>query len=353
MKPSLFIKYLFFLLVNIMLISCSSKKSENEKQGPPPPQIVDVIIASNQNIENKVEVNGLVLANETVDIHPEVSGRLIMLNMPDGATVNEGTILAKINDADLQAQLLKSKSQLSLAEKNEERLNKLLQINGINQADYDVALNTVNNIKADIELLKAQIDKTIIRAPFTGILGLRMVSPGAYVTPQLVMGTLQQTNQLKIDFSVPEMYGSLIKKGNSIKVIADNNQEVTATIEAEESQVNASTGNIKIRAILKQGNLKPGSFVKIQLDAGDGKQSIMVPTNAIIPDANSKKIIVVKEGKGEMVKIKTGLRKAYGVEVIDGLNPGDSIVVTGVLFVKSGKPVKVRSVKNLQDLINK
>jgi membrane fusion protein (multidrug efflux system) len=201
--------------------------------------------------------------------------------------------------------------------------------------------------------LKAQIDKTIIRAPFTGMLGLRMVSPGAYVTPQFIMATLQQTNQLKIDFSVPEMYGSLIKKGSAIKVIGDNNQAFTATIAAEEAQVNASTGNLKVRAILQQGNLKPGGFVKIQLDTGDGKQSIMVPTNAIIPDANSKKIIVVKNGKGEMVKIKTGIRNAYGVEVTDGLNLGDSIVVTGVLFVKSGKPVKVRSVKNLQDLINK
>lgn len=341
------------MLVSFTLFSCSSKKSETEKQGPPPPQIVDVIIAGFQSIENKVEVNGSVLANESVEIHPEVSGRLIFLNMPDGAIVKEGAILAKINDADLQAQLLKSNTQLSLAVKNEDRLNKLLQINGINQADYDVALNAVNNIKADIELLKAQIDKTIIRAPFTGMLGLRMVSPGAYVTPQFVMGTLQQTNQIKIDFSVPEMYGSLIKKGSVIKVIGDNNQAFTATIAAEEAQVNASTGNLKVRAILQQGNLKPGGFVKIQLDAGDGKQSIMVPTNAIIPDANSKKIIVVKEGKGEMVKIKTGLRNANGVEVIEGLNAGDSIVVTGVLFVKSGKPVKVRSVKNLQELINK
>jgi len=353
MNPSLIFKYLFFLLVNFSLFSCSSKKSENEKQGPPPPQIVDVIIADYQSIENKIEVNGLVLANESVEIHPEVSGRLISLNMPDGAMIQQGTILAKINDADLQAQLLKSNTQLSLAVKNEERLNKLLQINGVNQADYDVAINAVNNIKADIEIIKAQIDKTIIKAPFTGKLGLRMVSPGAYVNPQFVMATLQQTNQLKIDFAVPEMYGSLIQKGKSIKVIADNNQEFIATITAEESQVNATTGNIKVRAILQQGNLKPGGFVKIQLDAGNGKQSIMVPTNAIIPDANSKKIIVVKDGKGEMVKIKIGLRNAYGVEVTDGLNPGDSIVVTGVLFVKSGKPVKVRSVKNLQELINK
>jgi membrane fusion protein (multidrug efflux system) len=353
MNLSLISKYLFFLLVNFTLFSCSSKKSENEKQGPPPPQIVDVIIADYQSIENRIEVNGLVLANESVEIHPEVSGRLISLNMPDGAMVQQGTILAKINDADLQAQLLKSNTQLSLAIKNEERLNKLLQINGVNQADYDVAINAVNNIKADIEIVKAQIDKTIIKAPFTGKLGLRMVSPGAYVTPQFVMATLQQTNLLKIDFAVPEMYSSLIQIGKTVKVIDDNNKDFVATITAEESQVNAATGNIKVRAILQQGSLKPGGFVKIQLDAGNGKKSIMVPTNAIIPDANSKKIIVVKDGKGDMVKIKTGLRNAYGVEVTDGLNPGDSIVVTGVLFVKSGKPVKVRSVKNLQELINK
>ena len=158
------------------------------------------------------------------------------------------------------------------------------------------------------EIVKAQIDKTIIKAPFTGKLGLRMVSQGAYVTPQLVMASLQQTNQLKVDFNVPEMYSSLIQKGKFVRAIADNNQEYMATIAAEESQVNASTGNIKVRAILQQGNLKPGGFVKIQLDAGSGKQSIMVPTNAIIPDANSKKIIVVNDGKGEMVKIKIARR---------------------------------------------
>lgn len=353
MNPSLLIKSLFLSLVYFTLFSCSSKKTENDKQGPPPPQIVDVVIAGLQSIENKVEVNGLVLANESVEIHPEVSGRLVSLNMPDGVTVQQGTILAKINDADLQAQLLKSNTQLALALKNEERLNKLLTINGINQADYDVALNAVNNIKADIEIVKAQIDKTIIKAPFTGKLGLRMVSPGAYVTPQLVMATLQQTNQLKIDFNVPEMYVNMIQKGKTVRAIAENNKEYFATIEAEESQVNSSTGNIKVRATLQQCNLKPGEFVKVQLDAGIGKQSIMVPTNAIIPDANSKKIIIVKDGKGEMVKIKTGLRNAYGVEVTEGLNPGDTIVVTGVLFVKSGKPVKIRSVKNMQELINK
>jgi membrane fusion protein (multidrug efflux system) len=332
----------------IFLFACKGNKQEAPKNTPPPPVSVDIVIASVQSIGNTVEANGSVVANEMLEVHPEVSGRLTYLNVPDGGRVSAGTVLAKINDADLQAQLAKSKVQLALAETTEQRLKKLLDIKGINQADYDVALNNVNNIKADIQLLKAQLDKTVVKAPFAGVLGLRQVSPGAYVTPQTTLATLQQNDKVKIDFTVPEAYGYLIQKGKTVNITANDASKRTATIIATEADINTSTRNLKVRAALNGNAINSGSFVKVLLDAGKVNSSILIPTNAIIPEADSKKVIVVKNGKGKFVSVETGLRTASNIEVTKGLQAGDSVIVTGVLFVRPNADVKVRSVKKLE-----
>lgn len=335
----------------LLLLSCSNKK-QDEKTGPKkqPPANVDIIIAGTQSTSHSIEANGSVVASETVEIHPEVSGRLTYLHVPDGGQVAEGAVLAKINDADLKAQLSKSKSQLELAIKTEKRLRQLLDINGINQADYDVALNNVNNIRADIELINAELSKTVVRAPFSGMLGLRVISPGAYVTPQTTIASLHQVNQVKVDFSLPDVYASSIKKGSLVNVISSQNELHNAIVVAIEPEVNTSTRNIKVRALLKGGVLQPGSFVKVRINAGSDEEKIVMPTNAIIPDADSKKLIVVKNGKGVFTKVETGIRTASGIEILKGIEVGDSVVVTGVLFVKPNAEVKVKNVKNLEEL---
>jgi membrane fusion protein, multidrug efflux system len=287
-----------------------------------------------------------------VNISAEVSGRLTYLQVPDGASVAAGTVLARINDADLQATLNRSKVQLQLAQQTEQRLQKLIKVNGINQADYDAALNQVNILKADMAVTQAQIDKTVVKAPFAGVLGLRQVSPGAYVTPNLVLTTLQQVQQVKIDFNVPELYTGLIRKGNVVAVFTtDSKFPRKATILATDPQINPTTRNLKVRAVLQGAALSPGTFVKIQLEANKGKQAIVVPTNAIIPEASAKKIIVVKNGMGSFVEVETGQRNKNVVEVTKGLSPGDSVVVSGVLFVRPKQPLKVRAVKTLSELI--
>lgn len=341
-------------LLLVLVISCKGKKAEENKSAAPQQQasVVDVLVAGTKQLNNIIEANGTAVSNELLEIHPEASGRLTYLNVPDGASVAAGTVLAKINDADLQAQLKKSSTQLELAVKTEERLRKLLTINGINQADYDVALNNVNNIKADIELLNAQIAKTVVKAPFGGVLGLRQTSPGAYVTPQTILATLIENNRIKIDFTVPEQYAHLIKKGGVVNVVSANSTtQQKATVIATEPEINTATRNLKARAILEGKAIGAGSFVKVLLNAGNSSNNIVIPTNAIIPDAASKKVIVVKEGKGKFVSVETGLRTASGVEITKGLNIGDSVVVTGVLFVRPNAAVKVRSVKKAEELM--
>jgi len=335
------IRYVFILFAIFGLFSCKHKVEKvKEKQSV----TVDVIVAEKVSFPSTIEVNGTSLSEEMIELHPEISGRLVYLNIPDGVTVTKGTLLAKINDADLQAQMEQQKVQLDLAKKTEQRLMQLLTVNGVNQADYDAALSQVNTINANIKVLEAQIDKTIIKAPFNGKLGLRMVSPGAYVSPATLLGTLQQTDKIKIDFTLPEFYSDQVKVGNQVFIQTnESEQNQLAVISAIEPQINVDTRNIKVRARLVNGNLNPGKFVKVLLKKID--QVIVVPSNALIPDASSNQVILIKKKKAVFAKVETGIRNSDAVELLNGVNQGDTIIVSGVLFVRPNAFIKIRNIK--------
>lgn len=351
-------KRLYILPLSLLLMTaCKSKKepaANDKKNAPAPAVVVDVIVASPQTITNSVEANGTVVANESVELHPEVSGRLTYLNIPEGSSIKAGTVIAKINDAELQAQLGKSKVALDLATKTEERLRKLLSIQGVNQAEYDIAVNTINGYKADIAYTQSLIDKTVLRAPFSGVVGLRQVSLGAFVSPTTILATLQQLDKVKIDFTIPEEYSELIKKGNAVEVQIDaaKQTKAKAIIIATEPQVNQSTRNLKVRAILQDNRVNLGSYVKVLVSSGNNQKGILVPTNAIIPDDKNKQLVMVKGGKAAFVNVETGARQAGNIEVTKGIKEGDTVVVTGVLFAKPKSQLKVRSVKSLDQLSN-
>lgn len=344
---------LYLLSLLLMLAQCNSKSTKKDTPKEAPPVLVDIIIAAKQPVSNVIEVNGTVIANEYVELRSEVSGRLTYLNLAEGRPVAQGTVIARVNDADLRAQIGKSKVQLDLAEKTVERYKQLLDINGLNQADYDAAVNTVNGLKADIAYTQALIDKTIVRAPFKGIAGLRQVSPGAYITPSSIIATLQQTEQVKIDFTVPDIYADVIKNGVVLDVELDalTKKRSKAVIVATEPGANTNTRNLKVRALLKNATVNPGAFVKVFIDAGKERSSVKVPTNCIIPDDRNNQVVLVKNGLASFANIQTGVREANSVEVISGINPGDSVVVTGVLFARPKSKLKVRSVKKQEDIM--
>lgn len=332
----------------MLLSSCGIQKKEQAiVEKPPVP--VEIIVASSENIQSNLEVNGSVLSNEMAELRPEVSGRLTFLNLPDGANVKQGTLLARVNDADLQAQLEQQKTQLDLATKTLKRLSDLLKVNGVNQADYDAALSQVNTIQANMKVINAQIDKTVIRAPFSGELGIRVVSPGAYVTPQTLLGSIHQVDKVKIDFTVPETFSSLVVKGNKVGILADGYSEnLEAAISAIEPQINSVSRNIKARAMLTKGIIRPGAFVKVFL--AQNRQGIMVPSNAIIPEAHSNQVVVVRKNKAVFTNVGTGLRNANLVEITSGLSQGDSVIISGMLFVRPGATVTVKSVRQVKEL---
>ncbi len=224
----------------------------------------------------------------------------------------------------------------------------LLNANGLNQQDYDQALTQLNSAKADLDYTRAQIRKTEVRAPFSGLVGLRNVSNGAYVNTSNVIATLQQVSTLKIDFVVPESNAKALKVGQIVTLTSNENPtKISARVMAIEPQINTGSRNLKARAIVTDSKVKlnPGAFVKVQLEQGNNNNAILIPTNCVIPESRNSKVAVIKNGKAQFQVVQIGYRNETNVEVTDGLNVGDTIALNGILYLKPDVQVTVRSVK--------
>jgi membrane fusion protein (multidrug efflux system) len=311
--------------------------------GKQPPMAVDILIVKPTFINEKIEVPGSLMANESTEIHPEISGRLVQLNIAEGRSVSKGFLLAKIYDGDLQAQLKKLQVQLELAKTNEERSSQLLKIQGISKADYDASVLNVSNINADIAITRANITKTEIRAPFNGKLGLKNISPGAFITPSTVITTISQVNQLKLQFTVPEKYGAEIKKGQLVSFTMGSSKTFAASVMATETSIEENSRTLTIRALVKNNDpaLIPGTFASVQLILGNNPNAIMIPNTAVIPQGRKKQVFVFKDSKALPMEITTGIRDSANVQVLTGLFPGDTLITSGLLFLRPGVDVKL------------
>ena len=328
----------------LLLVACDPPEAPKNNDKIPE---VGVIVTKTQPVSSLVEASGTVVANQSVALQPETSGRLIYLNVPEGRLVDAGTIIARINDSDLLAQQAKTKASLELALQTQDRLSKLLAINGINQSNYDTAMGQVIGLRSDLDYYRAMIEKTIVRAPFKGVLGLRQVSLGAFLSPSNVIATLQQTDSLRIDFTIPDTYSDIIHKGSEVTVETGNRKE-RAVIIAIEPQVNVQTRNLTARALLVHSHANIGSFAKVYVDEGEGRKAIMIPTSALIPDDRNNDVVVVRGGRANYTPVSTGIRQSNLVEITNGLNPGDSVVVSGLLFTRVNGPVRIDTVTSLE-----
>jgi membrane fusion protein (multidrug efflux system) len=271
-----------------------------------------------------------------------------MLYIKEGAVVKRGTLLAWLFDGDLVAQLHKLNVQLEIAKKTQQRQNELLKIGGISQQDYDLSVLDVSTIQADIQVLQASIDKTIIKAPFDGKIGFKNISIGAYVTPATIVTTIRQINKLKLEFSVPERYTPKIQKGSIIKFTTEaSNKLYSAKIVATESGITEENRSLKVHAIVENTdkNITAGSFAKVDFDMGNNNDAIMIPTQAIIPEARDKKVIIFKDGHAQFNIVKTGERDSAKVEILSGINIGDTVITTGLLSIEPNSKILISSLK--------
>lgn len=351
--------YSFISALVLLIASCGAK---SKKDPVPKPGAgggsanrqqmvmnVDGYVVKTEPFAENIEVPGSVIANEATEIHPEISGRITRLNVAEGRQVSKGVLLVKLYDADLQAQLKKLQVQLAIAKTNEERSAQLLKIQGISKADYDASLLNVNNINADIDIIRTEISRTEIRAPFSGKLGLKNISPGAYVTPTTIIAVINQTGTLKLDFTVPEKYTGQIRTGQIVSFTFEGSSEkYTAKVAATESSVAENTRSLKVRSIVqtKDDKLLPGAFAKVQLSFDPNPNTILIPTQAVIPQARGKKVILYQNGIAKFTDVTTGIRDSARVQITEGLKTGDTVVVTGLMSVRPGGKIKINKIVN-------
>lgn len=310
---------------------------------------VEVIKTAPLEMNNTINVTGSILANESVELTSELTGKISRIYFKEGDKVQKGDVLVRINDEELRAQLEKLKHTKRLYEEVESRMAQLLERDAISQEEYDIALTESRTSAADIKVLEAQIAKATIRAPFTGIIGLRYVSEGSYISPSVRIANLYSIEPAKVEFSVPGRYSQVVSAGDQIRFLTEGDSEVfTGEVYAIEPQIDPVTRTLLVRALSpnKDRKLIPGQFVRISLTLENKQNAIMVPTMAIVPEADEHLVYVVKDGKAVSQKVNIGFRGAQDVEVVSGLSAGDSVIVAGIQLVKEGSAVRVMSVRD-------
>jgi len=305
---------------------------------------VEATIITPKLLRDKVETTGNIMANESVDLKSESSGKIVEIHFQEGRPVKKNDLLIKTNDAELQARLLRVHQQKKLAAEREYRQRQLLQKQAISQEEYDQTANELNNLKAEEQLIKAQIDKTEIHAPFDGVIGLRAVSIGDYITPSSKIASLQDINPVKIDFSIPEKYAQRVKVGDKIHFTVGSNDTVyEGSVYALEPRITEDTRTLQIRAIAKneQGTLLPGSFAEVELILNEINNAVMIPSEALIPEFQGQKVYVNHSGKAIPKDVKTGIRTADKIQITNGLASGDTVITAGIQNLRPGAPIEI------------
>lgn len=336
-------------LAGMIIYRITKNKAEsekgNDKNGKKPPISVSAVVVKPQEFSNNISLSGSIEANEQIEIRSEVSGIVETISFTEGSNVSKGQVLFKVNDVELRAQLMQAKTKESLASENERRAKLLLQKEAISQEEYDIASADFRSAKAQTQLIQAQIGKTTVRTPFSGKIGLRNISPGTYVTPTTLISKLVSTNPLKITFSIPEKYATEITKNAEITFTVPNvADKFKAKIYALEPEIEASTRTLKIRALTNNPNgiLLPGTFANIDLPLKNIENAIIIPTEAIIPVQEGKKVFIANNGKAKEVKVETLTRTDKDVVITSGLKVGDTVLTSGVMSLKEDADIKVK-----------
>jgi membrane fusion protein (multidrug efflux system) len=309
------------------------------------PVPIDVQVVRPRKLDVPIRATGTLVPAESVQIVAELSRRLVRISAEEGAEVKQGQVLFELDHADLDAQLAEVTVSEELAKKTAARHAELLKEFATSQAEYDVAAAKVEEISATRRTLAVTRDKALIRAPFAGVLGLRQVSQGAWVSPSTPLITLSSVKRLKVDFQVPERYAPYIAVGRSLELTVDGRPEkLHGTVSATEGSVNAASRSLAVRALIEDAKgVPPGSFAKVELPVQmDG--ALTVPSIVIIPGSAGSSVYVEKDGRVAATPVQLGLRGPDWVLVESGLAEGDRVATSNLLRLKDGASVEVGKV---------
>jgi membrane fusion protein (multidrug efflux system) len=295
-------------------------------------------------LTERLATTGTVRANEEVEIASEISGKISNIHFEEGSRVAAGQLLLKIDDSELVAERQQALYRVELAERAEARQQQLLDDGVISSETYDVALGELNVLRAELQLIEAQLLKTEIRAPFSGVIGLRWVSPGSYLSSQTRIASLNDLDPVKLDFTVPEKYSALMKVGDDISFAVEGfDRTFPGMIYAIEPSIDASTRSLRVRARCpnRDGLLVPGAFANVDLVLRSVPDALTVPSIAVIPELGGKKVFVHEDGAAQPRSVETGIRSDTAVQIVSGVSEGDLVIISGLLQLQPGLEVEI------------
>jgi membrane fusion protein, multidrug efflux system len=339
------------VLVIIALLAWPKIRPAQGASGPPPagPRgsdslAVSVYVAESLPMQDRIRATGTLRADESVDLAAEVSGRVTSIRFQEGSRVSRGQLLLTLNDSELRAQRERLRYRIELAETREERQRRLLEIGGVSQDEYDGVLGELNVLRADLALAEAQLARMQVRAPFSGVIGLRYVSEGAYVSPQTRIASLQALSPMKLEFSIPERYSGRVRSGDVVRfTVAGSAQSFRGEVYAVEPRVSEETRTLLIRARVPNpdGVLLPGAFADLDLIVEEIDGALPVPSFAIVPELAGRTVWVLENGRARQRSVETGLRTGDSVQITSGLAAGDTVLVSGLQVVRAGQAVRI------------
>jgi membrane fusion protein (multidrug efflux system) len=340
---------LLLFVAGMLLYPHIFKKSEKQElptAGKPSGKSLNIVakILQYESLNDVIRTTGSLLPDEEVNLSFETSGKIVGIFFKEGTEVKKGTLLAKVNDQPLQAELKKLEAQIPLAQDRVLRQKSLLEKDAVSQEAYEQVTTDLEKLNADIELVKSRIAQTELRAPFDGIIGLRLVSEGSFASPTTIIAQLTKIRPLKMEFSINERQSNELKSGANLDFTIDGSlQKYSAYVYAIEPQIDMKTRTMKARAMYPNadGKLKPGHSASIEIKLHEITNTIVIPSEAVIAEMGRSIAYLYRNGKAQQVELTRGLRTESNVQILNGLHQGDTLIVTGVMQLRNDMPITI------------
>ena len=308
----------------------------------PAPQVT-LATVRNERVSQKLEALGNARANESVDVSSKTSNVVMAIRFRDGERVQRGQLLVQLDDAQTRADVAAAQATLTDSESQFNRSRELMQTQALSKSSYDQLEATLKANRARLQSAQARLEDTVIRAPFSGRVGLRRVSVGTLISPGDVITTLDDTSVIKLDFSVPENFLSSLREGLTVRATAPAfpGRSFAGKVASIDSRVDMTTRSVIVRALLanEDGALKPGMFLNVSL-ANDERDALVIPEEALTPEAEKQYVYVVEGGKAQRREVRIGNRRPGSVEVVAGVTAGERVIVEGTQKVRDGAAVR-------------
>ena len=341
-----------YILILAILSGCGAA-DENKSGASQPLFSVSFLTVQKTHFEESFVSSGDIIPFEAVDIQSEVSAKITGIHFEEGAQVKKGQLLISLNDSELKAQLKSVSARYELARKEADTRKALLEVKGISQEEYDVAQAQALQLEGEKEFLQAQLERYQIRAPFNGRVGLRMYSLGALVSPDNTLTQLVEDYPVKMEFQLPERFFAEVQVGDTVRVnLKGKAKTKIAVVYAKEPRINETTRSFRVRAINNDRNerdLTPGKFIEVAVQVRRSEEALMIPTDAIVPMMGAQRIYLYKNGKAEAKEVIPGYRSGELIEILEGLNAGDTLITSGLLTLRPGAPVQLRNKKPTEE----